>query len=76
MPARNPEYPIITRTSRAPAVLGFAPSTFHHLAKTDPTFPRKLVFGKQTTGYLTAELLAWAESKKARLPQQEGEADE
>jgi predicted DNA-binding transcriptional regulator AlpA len=67
MPARTPEHqlpPIITRTSRAPNRLGLPASTFHWYAKNDPTFPRKIVLGPQTTGYIDAELLEWAESKK------------
>lgn len=56
--------PLITRSSRAPAQVGLPPSTFFHLAKNDPTFPKKLRFGPQMTGYLTAELVAWALSKR------------
>lgn len=56
--------PLITRTNKAPAFTGLAPSTFHQLAKTDPTFPRKIRLGPQMTGYLTTELIAWLESKR------------
>lgn len=55
--------PLITRTSRAPARLGIPQSTFFYLAR-QPGFPKKLRLGPQMTGYLTAELIAWFESKR------------
>jgi predicted DNA-binding transcriptional regulator AlpA len=61
----RPEHPLglVTRTSAAPRFIGLPASTFYELAKrTD--FPKKIVFGRRTTGYLTTELVAWVAAQQ------------
>jgi predicted DNA-binding transcriptional regulator AlpA len=49
---------LIVRTSKSPGFIGVPASTFYELAKR-PDFPRKIIFGRRTTGYLESDLRAW-----------------
>ena len=49
---------LLIRTSAAPRFIGLPASTFYELAKRED-FPKKIVFGRRTTGYLAADLVAW-----------------
>jgi predicted DNA-binding transcriptional regulator AlpA len=49
---------LLIRTSQAPRFIGLPASTFYELAKR-PDFPRKIIFGRRTTGYLESDLRAW-----------------
>lgn len=55
--------PLLIRTTQAPAFVGLPPSTFYSIAKR-PDFPRKVVLGERSTGYLRDELVAWIVSQR------------
>jgi predicted DNA-binding transcriptional regulator AlpA len=54
---------LIVRTSKSPGFIGVPASTFYDLAKR-PDFPKKIVFGRRTTGYLAADLVAWVAAQQ------------
>jgi predicted DNA-binding transcriptional regulator AlpA len=54
---------LLVRSHQAPAFIGVPRSTFYVLAKRED-FPRKIVLGTQTTGYLRDELRAWVVSQR------------
>lgn len=55
--------PLLIRTTAAPEFVGLPASTFFKLAKR-PDFPRKVILGPQSTGYLRTELIAFFEALK------------
>lgn len=65
MPAKPHEQPasesLLVRTTQAPAFVGLPPSTFYVFARR-PGFPRKVVLGERSTGYLRSELIEWVVS--------------
>jgi predicted DNA-binding transcriptional regulator AlpA len=54
---------LIVRTSKSPRFIGVPASTFYDLAKR-PDFPKKIVFGRRTTGYLASDLIAWVSAQQ------------
>lgn len=54
----------ITRQRDVPTLLGVAPMTIYRWRQNDPTFPKPIRLGKQSVGYVTSELRAWAESRR------------
>lgn len=56
----------ILRPRRACAMLGIGKTQFNHLARTDPTFPKKIALGARAVGVLESDLRAWIESRVRR----------
>ena len=54
---------LIVRTSAAPRFIGLPASTFYELARRED-FPKKIVFGRRTTGYLASDLIAWVSAQQ------------
>ena len=59
------QYPVGLRAKAGAKLLGIGESTFWRIAKDDPAFPRGRKLTPRTTIFLTAELLAWRDSKVA-----------
>jgi predicted DNA-binding transcriptional regulator AlpA len=60
----NQSYPHFTPPSRIPKVLGISRSTALRKEKKDPSFPRRRRIGPGLTGFVTAELIEWAETRE------------
>jgi predicted DNA-binding transcriptional regulator AlpA len=67
VPTNPANEPLLVRTTQAPAFVGLPPTTFYMAARR-PDFPRKVVIGPQSTGYLRSELRAWVAAQKREVP--------
>lgn len=59
------QFPVGVRAKQGAKILGIGESTFWRYAKDYPDFPRGRKLTARTTIFLTAELLAWRDSKAA-----------
>ena len=60
----------LTRRANAADFLGLSVATCKRKERTDPLFPKPVVISDRCVGYRTTELLAWAASRPAALPNQ------
>jgi len=54
----------VLRPREAQQKLSVGNSHFYELVRTDPSFPRPVILGRNARGYIESELDAWVESKR------------